>query len=217
MEPAWDLLIRNVRIATCANDAASVLAPGFLAVHAGRIAQLGTLGALPEEWRQRNTSMARAACSPLASSTATRNWSTPGTVRASSSSACRASLTAELTTTSMRSLATSVPPPVGLFRRHGVPMAVATDCNPGTSPTTHLPLMMNMACTLFRLMPAEALLSVTRHAARALGLQGTHGTIQPGRHADLCLWDAQHPAELASAIGASPLHRCLHDGIEQPA
>ncbi|HJV59543.1 MAG TPA: imidazolonepropionase [Albitalea sp.] len=107
------------------------------------------------------------------------------------------------------------PPPVALLRRHGVPMAVATDCNPGTSPTTHLPLMMNMACTLFRLTPAEALLGVTRHAARALGLQASHGSIGTGKWADLCVWDAEHPAELAGAIGASPLRQRFHHGVQQ--
>ena len=105
-------------------------------------------------------------------------------------------------------------PPIELFRRHGVPMAVATDCNPGSSPTTHLPLMMNMACTLFRMTPAEALLGVTRHAAQALGLADMHGTIELGKAADLCLWDAEHPAELAYAIGASPLRHRLHHGVE---
>ena len=105
-------------------------------------------------------------------------------------------------------------PPIALFRRHRVPMAVATDCNPGTSPTTHLPLMLNMACTLFRMTPAEALLGVTRHAAKALGLAATHGTIELGRRADLCLWDVDHPAELAYAIGASPLHRRFQHGVE---
>lgn len=103
-------------------------------------------------------------------------------------------------------------PPIDLFRRHGVPMAVATDCNPGSSPTTHLPLMMNMACTLFRMTPAEALLGVTRHAARALGLADTHGTVELGKVADLCLWNVDHPAELAYAIGASPLRQRLHGG-----
>ncbi|HEY0857836.1 MAG TPA: imidazolonepropionase, partial [Albitalea sp.] len=110
----------------------------------------------------------------------------------------------------------TTPPPVDLMRRHRVPMAVATDCNPGTSPTTHLPLMLNMACTLFRLTPAEALLGATRHAARALGLQATHGTIEPGKWADLCLWDAESPAQLVYAIGASPLRRRFHHGLEQP-
>jgi imidazolonepropionase len=104
-------------------------------------------------------------------------------------------------------------PPIGLLRRHGVPMAVATDCNPGTSPTTHLPLMMNMACTLFRLTPAEALLGVTAHAARALGLSSTLGSIELGKVADLCLWNVDHPAELSYAIGASPLRARLHHGV----
>jgi imidazolonepropionase len=107
-------------------------------------------------------------------------------------------------------------PPVELFRRHGVAMAVATDCNPGTSPTTHLPLMLNMACTLFRLTPAEALLGVTRHAARALGLGETHGSIELGKTADLCLWNVDHPAELSYAIGASPLRARLHRGLNHP-
>ncbi len=104
-------------------------------------------------------------------------------------------------------------PPVALLRRHGVPMAIATDCNPGTSPTTHLPLMMNMGCVLFRMTTNEALLGVTRHAAQALGLSETRGTIQVGKHADLCLWDVDHTAELAHAIGASPLRVRLRRGI----
>ena len=107
------------------------------------------------------------------------------------------------------------PPPIAQFRAHAVPMAIATDCNPGTSPGTHLPLMLNMACTLFRLTPAEALLGVTRHAARALGLSATHGSIEPGKQADLCLWDVDHPAELAYAIGSSPLRARLYRGIAQ--
>ena len=106
------------------------------------------------------------------------------------------------------------PPPIALLRRHGVPMAVATDCNPGTSPSTHLPLMLNMACTLFRMTPAEALLGVTRHAATALGLAASHGSIALGKQADLCLWDLDHPAELSYAIGASPLRERLHCGAQ---
>ncbi len=105
-------------------------------------------------------------------------------------------------------------PPIALLRQHGVPMAVSTDCNPGTSPTTHLPLMMNMACTLFRLTPAEALLGVTRHAATALGLSATHGTVEVGKQADLCLWNVDHPAELSYAIGASPLRARIHRGVQ---
>jgi imidazolonepropionase len=105
------------------------------------------------------------------------------------------------------------PPPVRLFRRHGVPMALATDCNPGTSPSTHLPLMMNMACTLFAMTPAEALLGVTRHAARALGLAASRGSVEIGKQADLCLWDIDRPAELSYAIGGSPLRARLINGV----
>ena len=107
-------------------------------------------------------------------------------------------------------------PPIALFRQHRVPMAVATDCNPGTSPGTHLPLMMNMACTLFRMTPAEALVGVTRVAAQALGLQDDRGTIELGKRADLCLWNVDHPAELSYAIGSSPLRARVHHGIEHP-
>jgi imidazolonepropionase len=107
-------------------------------------------------------------------------------------------------------------PPIDLFRKHAVPMAVATDCNPGSSPTTHLPLMMNMACTLFRMTPAEAMLGVTRHAARALGMLDSHGTVELGKSADLCLWNVDHPAELAYAIGASPLRARVHGGRHHP-
>lgn len=92
-------------------------------------------------------------------------------------------------------------PPVDALRAHGVPIAIATDCNPGTSPATSLPLMMNMACTLIRLTPAEALAGVTRHAARALGLRD-RGTLEAGRRADIALWDIDEPAELAYRIGA---------------
>jgi imidazolonepropionase len=104
-------------------------------------------------------------------------------------------------------------PPVQLFRRYGVPMALATDCNPGTSPSTHLPLMMNMGCTLFGMTPAEALLGVTRHAARALGLSATRGSVEIGKQADLCIWDIDRPAELSYAIGGSPLRARLVNGV----
>ena len=107
-------------------------------------------------------------------------------------------------------------PPIALFRKHSVPMAVSTDCNPGTSPTTHLPLMMNMACTLFRMTPAEALLGVTRHAAKALDLLDSRGTVEIGKQADVCLWDVDHPAELSYAIGSSPLRARLQRGVQHP-
>ena len=102
-------------------------------------------------------------------------------------------------------------PPVDLLRRHGVAMAVATDANPGSSPMTSLLLAMNMACTLFRLTPAEALAGITRNAARALGLED-RGTIAPGQRADLAIWDVFHPAELAYRIGFNPLHARLFAG-----
>ncbi len=87
-------------------------------------------------------------------------------------------------------------PPVDLLRKHRVPMAVATDCNPGTSPVLSPTLMLNMACTLFRLTPEEALAGMTREAARALGWQDEIGTISAGKAADLCIWRISRPAEL---------------------
>ncbi|WP_421855274.1 imidazolonepropionase [Oricola sp.] len=102
-------------------------------------------------------------------------------------------------------------PPIGLLRKHGVAMALATDCNPGSSPLTSLLLTMNMACTLFAMTPEEALAGVTRHAARALGLSD-RGTIAPGMRADLAVWDVAQPAELAYRIGFNPLHRRIFGG-----
>ena len=93
------------------------------------------------------------------------------------------------------------PPPVAALRAHGVPIAISTDCNPGTSPATSLPLMMNMACTLFGMTPSEALAGVTRNAARALDL-ADRGTLANGMRADVALWDIAEPAELAYRIGA---------------
>lgn len=102
-------------------------------------------------------------------------------------------------------------PPVAALRAAGVAMAVATDLNPGSSPMASLTLAMNMACTLFRLTPEEALLGTTVHAAKALGLTD-RGRIAPGLRADLCIWDADHPAELAYRIGATPLHTRIFGG-----
>jgi imidazolonepropionase len=102
-------------------------------------------------------------------------------------------------------------PPIAGLRAAGVPMAVATDLNPGSSPMSSLTLAMNMACTLFRLTPEEALLGTTAHAARALGLQD-RGRIAPGLRADLCIWDADHPAELSYRIGATALHARIYGG-----
>lgn len=95
-------------------------------------------------------------------------------------------------------------PPIDLMRKHGVAMAVSTDCNPGTSPCVSLLLMLNMACTLFRLTPAEALAGVTRQAAKALGLQAVTGQLKVGLAADFALWDVGRPAQLAYAMGANP-------------
>lgn len=102
-------------------------------------------------------------------------------------------------------------PPVEALRAAGVPMAVATDCNPGSSPMTSLLLAMNMACTLFRMTPEEALIGVTRNAGRALGLKD-RGVIAPGMRADLAIWDAEQPAELAYRIGFNPLHKRIFNG-----
>jgi imidazolonepropionase len=95
-------------------------------------------------------------------------------------------------------------PPVEVFRKNGVPIALATDHNPGSSPVSSPLAILNMACTLFRLTPEEALAGMTRHAARALGLQASHGTLEPGKNADLALWEIGSPAELAYALGANP-------------
>ncbi len=103
-------------------------------------------------------------------------------------------------------------PPIDLLRRYGVPMAVSTDCNPGTSPTGSLLLMLNMACTLFRLTPEEALAGITRHAARALGLEQEIGTLEVGKDADFVLWDISEPAELAYAMAINPCRYVIRHG-----
>jgi len=103
-------------------------------------------------------------------------------------------------------------PPVALLRRHGVAMAVATDCNPGSSPLTSPLLAMNMAATLFRLTPEEALAGVTRNAARALGLAAETGTLEAGKWCDLAIWEIERPAELVYRMGFNPLHRRVWHG-----
>ncbi len=95
-------------------------------------------------------------------------------------------------------------PPVATLREHGVPMALATDANPGSSPVFSPLLVMNMGCTLFGLTPLEALAGFTIHAARALGLSDRIGSIEPGKAADLALWDCGHPAELSYHVGLNP-------------
>jgi len=103
-------------------------------------------------------------------------------------------------------------PPVEQLRAHNVPMAVATDYNPGTSPFASLHLAMNMACVKFGLTPEEAWAGVTRHAARALGRQHTHGQLATGFVADFIVWDAQHPVEMVYEPGRNPLYQRVFRG-----
>lgn len=102
-------------------------------------------------------------------------------------------------------------PPIDLLRKHGVPMALATDLNPGTAPINSLLLTLNMGCTLFRMTPEEALRGATQNAARALGLTDV-GTLAVGMRADMAVWDIKHPAELAYRIGFNPLHSRIFGG-----
>jgi imidazolonepropionase len=103
-------------------------------------------------------------------------------------------------------------PPIEAFRRHGVPMAVATDLNPGTSPIASLRLCAHMACTFFGLTVPEALLGMTRHAAQALGRLNEIGTLEIGKRCDLAIWDVEHLAEIIAWIGPAPLHRRVWRG-----
>jgi imidazolonepropionase len=104
-------------------------------------------------------------------------------------------------------------PPVAALRAAGVPIALATDCNPGTSPLTSILLAMNMGATLFRLTVEECLLAVTRNAARALGLQHRAGTLEAGKQCDLAIWDVEHLAELVYRMGDNPLHGRVWKGL----
>jgi imidazolonepropionase len=118
-------------------------------------------------------------------------------------------------------------PPLAALRAAGVPVAIATDCNPGTSPLVSPLLALNFACTLFGFTPEAALRGMTCVAARALGLADDRGTLEVGKLADFAVWDVEHPAELAYALGANPCHavykrgrraipRCAADGPPQP-
>jgi imidazolonepropionase len=107
----------------------------------------------------------------------------------------------------------TTPPPVALLRQAGVAMAVATDCNPGSSPCTSLLLALNMGCTLFGLTPAEALSGATRHAAQALGIEADAGTLEVGKRADFALYDIDRPAELCYNLGANPCVGVVRSGI----
>jgi len=106
-------------------------------------------------------------------------------------------------------------PPLDLLRRYQIPIAIATDSNPGTSPTTSLLLMLNMSCTLFRMTVAEALQGVTTHAARALGKSDRHGLLAPGRRADFAIWAIESLAELAYRCGDNPCSSIVRAGIQE--
>jgi imidazolonepropionase len=103
-------------------------------------------------------------------------------------------------------------PPIATFRQHGTRMALATDCNPGTSPLTSLLLAMNMGATLFRMTVEECIAGVTREAARALGRLDEIGTLEPGKSCDLAIWNIERPAELVYRIGFNPLHARIWRG-----
>ncbi|HLJ21400.1 MAG TPA: imidazolonepropionase [Stellaceae bacterium] len=107
-------------------------------------------------------------------------------------------------------------PPIDLFHKYDVPIAISTDCNPGTSPVTSLLLMLNMACTLFRMTPEQALVGVTRNGARALGLSD-RGTLEVGKRADFVLWDIAEPAELSYRFGYNPAIEIVQGGIARTA
>jgi imidazolonepropionase len=126
----------------------------------------------------------------------------------------RAGMVAVLLPGAFYALRETKKPPIDLLRRHGVPMAVATDCNPGTSPVLSPTLMLSMACTLFGLTPEEALAGMTVHAAKALGLDKEVGTITTGKTADLCVWRVSRPAELAYWIGLPGPERRIVAGVD---
>src|SRR5262249_31015295 len=103
-------------------------------------------------------------------------------------------------------------PPIDALRKAGVPIALATDSNPGSSPVTSLLLMLNMGATFFRLTPEETLAGVTRNAAKALGLGDSVGTLKAGKRAVFAVWNIDRPAELTYRIGFNPLHRRIWQG-----
>jgi imidazolonepropionase len=162
-------------------------------VHAGQLSDMGAVE-LASKWRALSADhleyVSEAGAAALASA---------GTV-------------AVLLPTAYFTLRQTTPPPVALLRRAGVPLAVATDCNPGTSPCTSILTAMNMACTLFGLTPEEALRGATRNAARALGLQDEVGSIAAGMRADLAFWRIERPAELSYGLGANPCAGVMHRG-----
>jgi len=125
---------------------------------------------------------------------------------------------AVLLPTAYFTLRQATPPPIALFREAGLPLAVATDSNPGTSPCTSILLAMSMACTLFGLTPEEAVAGVTRSAAQALGVLEDVGTIEVGKRADLAFWRIERPAQLCYGLGGNPLAAVMYRGkIREPA
>jgi imidazolonepropionase len=126
----------------------------------------------------------------------------------------RAGMVAVLLPGAFYALSETKKPPVELLRKHKVPMAVATDCNPGTSPVLSPTLMLSMACTLFRLTPEEALAGMTREGARALALQDEIGTVTAGKAADLCVWRVSRPAELCYWIGLPGPEKRIVAGVD---
>lgn len=104
-------------------------------------------------------------------------------------------------------------PPIALLKEHHIPIALATDCNPGTSPILSLRLILNMACTLFGLTPEEAFMGATIHAARALGLQKKIGSLETGKQADFVVWNVSHPAELIYYMGDHPIQKIIKGGV----
>jgi len=119
---------------------------------------------------------------------------------------------AVLLPTAYFTLRQTTPPPIALLRDAGAHLAVATDCNPGSSPCTSMLLALNMACTLFGLTPAEALAGATRNAARALGALAEIGTLEVGKRADIAFWRIERPAELCYGLGANPCVDVMHAG-----
>jgi imidazolonepropionase len=119
---------------------------------------------------------------------------------------------AVLLPTAYFTLRQTTPPPVALLREAGVAVAIATDCNPGSSPCTSILLALNMACTLFGLTPEEALCGATRQAARALGALDDIGTLEVGKRADIAFWRIERPAELSYGLGANPCVGVMHRG-----
>ncbi len=162
-------------------------------VHAGQLSDMGA-AELAAEWRASSADHLE-----FLSAAGAAAMAAAGTV-------------AVLLPTAFFTLRQTTPPPVALLRQAGVPLAVATDCNPGTSPCTSLLLAMSMACTLFGLTPAEALAGVTRHAARALDIADEVGTLEVGKRADLAFWRIAQPAQLCYWLGANPCVGVIQGG-----